>query len=125
MRVPRLYRDGKSKPEPIGESLAAIENIHGVLVWLPARLAVLGYAFSGSFDDALNCWRSYEQKSDLPFHRSNDEVVACVGKAAMTGFLEETPNSSAAARNAMRLVHRTLFIWVTVIGIMTISGRVV
>jgi membrane protein required for beta-lactamase induction len=103
-------------------TLAAIDTVHGVLVWVPARLAILGYAMSGSFDDALNCWRSYELHSDLPFHRSNDEVVACVGKAAMTGFLEETPNSSAAARNAMRLVHRTVFIWVTVIGLMTIFG---
>jgi len=103
-------------------SVAAVDNVHGVLVWIPARLAILGYALSGSFDDAMNCWRSYELKSDLPFHRSNDEVVACVGRAAMTGFLEETPNSSAAARNAMRLVHRTLFIWVTVIGLMTIFG---
>jgi membrane protein required for beta-lactamase induction len=92
------------------------------LVWLPARLAIVGYALSGSFDDAWNCWRSYELKSDLPFHRSNDEVVACVGKAAMTGFLEGSPNSSAAARNAMRLVIRTLFIWLTVIGLMTIFG---
>jgi membrane protein required for beta-lactamase induction len=58
----------------------------------------------------------------VPFHRSNDEVVACVGKAAMTGFLEETPNSSAAARNAMRLVTRTLFIWITVIAVMTLFG---
>jgi AmpE protein len=121
----RLAYRVERNAEAVAEPLAAIENVHGMLVWLPARLAILGYAFSGSFDDALNCWRSYEKKSDLPFHRSNDEVVACVGKAAMTGFLEEIPNSSAAARNAMRLVHRTLFFWVTVIGIMTISGRVV
>ncbi len=115
------YRAGRQTAD-FGKALAAVDNVHGVLVWLPARLAILGYALSGSFDDAMNCWRSYELHSDLPFHRSNDEVVACVGKAAMTGFLEETPNSSAAARNAMRLVHRTVFIWVTVIGLMTIFG---
>jgi membrane protein required for beta-lactamase induction len=108
--------------EGLDRILAAVENVHGALVWLPARLAIVGYALSGSFDDAWNCWRSYELKSDLPFHRSNDEVVACVGKAAMTGFLEGSPNSSAAARNAMRLVIRTLFIWLTVIGLMTIFG---
>ena len=34
----------------------------------------------------------------------------------MTGFLDQPPNSSAAARNAMRLVSRTLFIWVTIIA---------
>ena len=115
------YRFGRD-PTELQATVAAVDNVHGVLVWIPARLAILGYALSGSFDDALNCWRSYELKSDLPFHRSNDEVVACVGKAAMTGFLEETPNSVAAARNAMRLVHRTLFIWLTVIGLMTIFG---
>lgn len=115
------YSSGRSM-EGMGSILAAVENVHGVLVWVPARLAVVGYAFSGSFDDAWNRWRSYEPKSDLPFHRGNDEVVACVGKAAMTGFLEESPNSSAAARNAMRLVNRTVFIWVTVIGLMTIFG---
>lgn len=115
------YRQSRNVPG-LEAAVATIDNVHGVLVWVPARLAILGYALSGSFDDALNCWRSYELKSDLPFHRSNDEVVACVGKAAMTGFLEETPNSAAAARNAMRLVHRTIFIWLTVIGLMTIFG---
>lgn len=115
------YRAGRA-PDDVAAELGAVENVHGVLVWIPARLAILGYALSGSFDDALNCWRSYELKSDLPFHRSNDEVVACVGKAAMTGFLEGAPNSSIAAGNAMRLVHRTLFIWLTVIGLMTIFG---
>ena len=118
----RLYYRAGRDPDSVAAELAAIDNIHGILVWVPARLAILGYAFSGSFDDALNRWRSYELKSDLPFHRSNDEVVACVGKAAMSGLLEETPNSSAAARNAMRLIHRTLFIWLVAIGLMTLSG---
>ena len=109
-------------PDDGAGALAAVETVHGVLVWIPARLAVIGYAFSGSFDDAFNCWRNYELRAELPFHRSNDEVVACVGKAAMTGFLEEAPNSSAAARNAMRLVTRTVFIWITVIAVMTLFG---
>jgi len=58
----------------------------------------------------------------VPLDRRNDEVVARVGKAAMTGFLDEPPNSSAAARNSLRLVERTLFIWVTVIALLTIFG---
>ena len=118
----RVAYETSRDPGSVGGALAAVEMIHGVLVWVPARLAVVGYAFSGSFDDAFNCWRSYELRADLPFHRSNDEVVACVGRAAMTGFLEEKPNSSAAARNAMRLVTRTLFIWITAIAVMTLFG---
>jgi len=118
----RVAYDNSRQPDEAGKTLAAVEMVHGVLVWIPARLAVIGYALSGSFDDAFNCWRNYELRAELPFHRSNDEVVACVGKAAMTGFLEEDPNSSAAARNSMRLVTRTLFIWITVIAAMTLFG---
>ena len=118
----RVAYETSRNPDSFGGVLAVVEIVHGVLVWIPARLAALGYALSGSFDDAFNCWRNYELRADLPFHRSNDEVVACVGKAAMTGFLEEAPNSSAAARNAMRLVTRTLFIWITVIAVMTLFG---
>jgi membrane protein required for beta-lactamase induction len=45
-----------------------------------------------------------------------------VGRAAMSGILDEPANSSQAARNAMRLVTRTLFLWMIVIALMTIFG---
>jgi AmpE protein len=126
-RISHLFRqraayEASRHPDDATHALSAVEAVHGVLVWAPARLAAIGYALSGNFDDALNSWRDYELRSDLPFHRSNDEVVARVGKAAMSGSLAEAPNSSAAARSAMRLVTRTLFIWVTVIAVMTLFG---
>jgi membrane protein required for beta-lactamase induction len=40
----------------------------------------------------------------------------------MTRALEEPTNSSAGARNAMRLVTRTLFLWITLLALMTIAG---
>jgi membrane protein required for beta-lactamase induction len=100
----------------------AIEAIYGALKWIPARLAMLGYALSGSFDDAMNRWRSFDSSPGTPIDKRNDELVAAVGKAAMAGLLDEPPNSSAAARNSLRLVTRTLFIWVSVIALMTIFG---
>ena len=103
-------------------ALPAIERVYGVLAFVPVRLAALGYALSGSFDDALNGWQSYRRSEGIAFHHGNDQLVARVGKGAMTGFLDEPSNSSAAARNAMRLVTRTLFIWVTVIALLTIFG---
>jgi membrane protein required for beta-lactamase induction len=100
----------------------AIERIHALLLWVPVRLAALGYALSGSFDDALNNWRQQAARQGEPLHRRNDLLVAGVGRAAMTGFLEQPANSSLAARNAMRIVTRTLFIWMIVIALMTIFG---
>lgn len=113
---------GVGDPERVTPALPAIEAVNGVLVWLPARLAVLGYALSGNFDEAVNCWRQYELKSDLPFHHSNDQVAACVGKAAMGGTAADISDPSVAARRAMQLVFRTLFISVTVIAVMTLFG---
>src|SRR5690606_24093621 len=102
--------------------LPAAETLPGALAWLPARLAALGHALAGSFDDAANAWRSCTASPGRPFHVHTERLSAVVGKAAMTGFLEQPANSSAAARNALRLVMRTLFIWITVIALMTIFG---
>ncbi|HMB73200.1 MAG TPA: regulatory signaling modulator protein AmpE [Gammaproteobacteria bacterium] len=103
-------------------ALVAIEAIYGVLKWIPARLAMCGYALSGSFDDAMNAWRGEIAIDRVPIDVRNDLLVARVGKASMTGYLDEPDNSSAAARNSMRIVHRTVFIWVIVIALLTIFG---
>lgn len=102
--------------------LAPVEAIYGILKWVPARLAMLGYALTGSFDEAVNAWRDELDAGGRPIDERNDLLVARVGKSAMAGHLDEPANSSAAARNAMRIVHRTVFVWVSVIALLTIFG---
>jgi membrane protein required for beta-lactamase induction len=58
----------------------------------------------------------------MPIDKTNDALTAQVGKAAMIRALEEPTNSSAGARNALRLVTRTLFLWITLLALMTIAG---
>ena len=118
----RAAFEATREAETVRRALPAVELVHGVLALIPARLAALGYALAGSFDDAINGWRAYLRPDGVSVHASNSRLVAAVGKAAMTGFLEQPSNSSAAARNSMRLVMRTLFIWVTVIALMTLFG---
>lgn len=121
LRRRAAFESGRD-PELSRLALPAVERIYWLLNWAPARLAALGFALTGSFDDALNGWRAWKEVQGSPFHRSNDLLVASVGKGALSGFLEQPENSSAAARNAMRLVRRTIFVWVTVIALMTIFG---
>ncbi len=111
-------RDGQAADS----ALVAIESIYGLLKWIPARLAALGYLLTGSFDAGWLAWRRHRASEALPIDRRNDEVVALVGKAAMTNAADELPNSSAAARFSMQLVRRTLFLWGTAIGVMTLFG---
>lgn len=126
-RVSNLMRrravfESARDPELGAVVLPAAEALHGVLAWAPARLAALGYALGGSFDDAVNGWRSFSIPPGGAFRQGNDRLVAVVGKAAMTGYLQQPVNSSAAARNSLRLVMRALFIWLTVIALMTLFG---
>lgn len=119
--------------------LAAIEAIYGLLKWIPARLAMLGYALTGSFDDAMNAWRAGTDARQRPIDERNDLLIARVGKAALGFRLRdereaadeaagaddaEPESSSAAARSSMRLVRRTVFIWVIAIALMTLFGQV-
>jgi membrane protein required for beta-lactamase induction len=103
-------------------TLVAIEAIYGALKWIPARLAMLGYALTGSFDDAMNAWRRELVTPGMAIDHRNDLLIARVGRAAMTGALSQPENSSAAARNSMRIVQRTVFVWVSVIAVMTLFG---
>ena len=103
-------------------TVVAIEAIYGVLKWIPARLAMLAYALVGSFDDALIAWRKELKTPGMAIDQRNDLLIARVGRAAMAGALSEPANSSAAARNSMRIVHRTVFVWVSVIAVMTLFG---
>ena len=120
----RTAFEGIREPALAEKVAPAVELVHAVLLWVPVRMAALGFAMSGSFDDALNKWRSIAGGGQ-PLHRLNDALAAGVGRAAMSGVLDEPANSSQAARNAMRLVTRTLFIWMFVIALMTIFGGII
>lgn len=98
-----------------------IEKIHGVLSFVPARLAAVGYALSGSYDHAVDCWRDYESEPGTPFFRDSDAIAAAVGCGAL-GEARLQGDRAGAARGALRLVWRTLFIWLTVIALMTLFG---
>ena len=123
MRRRAVFEAGRARergdPEP--RYLIVVQSLFGLLAWIPARLLAVGYAMAGSFEDAVSDWRAYyEDCSDKFFHVS-DDVLACAGR----GAIREQFSSEAALqpiRAAMRLVNRTLLVWVTVISVLTIVG---
>ena len=101
----------------------AVQAVHGVLAWVPARLLAIGYALSGSFESARSNWRAYYLTCADKFFVVNDRVVACVGRGALgeSGPSDE-PMEVFATRSALRLVTRTLIIWLFFIAILTLVG---
>jgi len=101
---------------------ASITWLYAVLLWLPARLLALGYALSGHFDSALEGWRQAHQ--DTPQGAEGSErVLLLTGAGALgLGDTDFQNDSTAAVRAAMRLVWRTLTVWVVVLSLLVLAG---
>lgn len=96
--------------------------MHAVLVWLPARVLALTYALAGHFDAAIEGWRA-AQDEHPEGSEGSDEVLVMTGLGAL-GLDEDdfAAGGVPAVRSAMRLVWRTLTIWLVVIAVLILAG---
>lgn len=130
-RAATAYRQPDEEGQSVRPSFArAILRCHGVLAWPSARLLALGYALAGSFEDAVSDWRAYYQDTAEHFFEVSNDVLAAAGCGAQ-GVTPTGEDLSAdgvceleadAARSAMALVVRTLFVWITFIALATLLG---
>jgi AmpE protein len=97
--------------------------LHGLFAWLPARLLALGYAFAGSFEDAMAGWRKDYSREIVTFYEQTETILSRVGGGAL-GMQDEdkVPAPGERARAAMDLIVRTLWlIWCPIIAVMTLA----
>lgn len=99
---------------------AATIRLYGILAWLPAHLAALGYALAGSFEDAVTDLRSYYNTCGAQFFQMNSDVLVCAGLGALRGVEEEA--GIGRLRSALTLIQRTLIIWLVIYGLVTLFG---
>lgn len=96
----------------------SISRLYSLLVWLPARLVALGYALSGHFEAAIEGWRRLHQEHAYGSEVS-ERLLDITGSAALAGGDDDV---QPPARAAMRLVWRTLTIWLVIISLLTLAG---
>ncbi|MGA9851540.1 MAG: regulatory signaling modulator protein AmpE [Gammaproteobacteria bacterium] len=104
------------------EFVSAVGRLHGVLAWIPAHLAALGYALAGSFEDAVSELKAFYANSTLRFFQVNDDLLVCTGLGALRPSAEES--GTGRLRAALLLVRRTLIIWMVVYALITLFGWV-
>jgi AmpE protein len=101
----------------------ALQGIYAVLAWVPARLLALGYAMAGSFDAAFASWRALISER-LGFFENNDAILMHVGRGALgTGATQGS--DLERCRAALQLVWRALLIWLVVVSLLVLFGRIV
>ena len=108
-----------------GAHSEAAMNLHKILMWPSTRLQALGFALGGSLVDALEGWRSVEGESlDI-----SGDIVTTSGLWALqyrTLSASEFEDENSAYINwlteAQALANRTLIVWLTILGVMTIGG---
>jgi len=105
----------------------ALALLHGLLAWLPARLAAGTYALAGSFEDAVGNWRiAVDQAAESLLDRS-EGLLARVGRASLQPSLAGLPPEAldaATARGAWRIVSRSTWIWLAAIASLVLVGYV-
>ena len=128
----RVMFESVREEEPVNleNSLRAIFRVHGALAWIPARLLGLGYAMAGSFEEAVSDWRRYYQNTAEHFFEISQDVIAASGCGALGRAMQSEVGEGQevclveanTVRAAMRLVNRTVWVWMTAIAVLTLVG---
>lgn len=103
----------------------AVRNLYNVLIWPTSRLLAVGFALAGSLVDALEGWR---EVSGTTIDCSED-IIRKTGLSAIQYQKRESENEEEQhavylghLHEIQTLVNRALIIWLTILGLMTISG---
>jgi membrane protein required for beta-lactamase induction len=99
--------------------------LHGLLAWIPARLAAFGYALAGSFEDAVGSWRIAVDRAAEGLLDRTEDLLARVGKASLQpslAGLESAALDVATASGAWRIVLRAAWIWLAVVALLVLAG---
>ena len=120
----RLVNILKFKYQDVHGSYAdSVRHLNNILGWPSARLFALGNALAGNMIEAIEAWRANEEIS----FNVNETVLISTGFGALhyrpgTDMQEDNLDRSYWVREAQGLINRTLIVWLTVLGIMTIAG---
>lgn len=110
---------------PVSDALktAASQAWH-VMDWVPARVTALGFAFVGSFEEAVDSWRQREAQ----FPGDNNGVVLAATAGAVNVKLgdADSPGSGQTPqpvhlRAVVGLVWRTVVMWMVFLALLSLA----
>ena len=95
-----------------------------VMDWIPARITAIGFAFVGSFEEAIDGWR----QSEAQFPGDSNGVVLAATAGALNVKLGEADSSGAGdipqpihLRAVVGLVWRTVVMWMVFLALLSLA----
>jgi adenosylcobinamide-phosphate synthase len=92
--------------------------------WIPVRLTALGFAFVGSFEEAVDSWRQYAAR----YPDDNDGVVLAATAGSINVQLGEPEQGSDGRvpqsvhlRAFVGLVWRTVVMWMVILALLSLA----
>lgn len=126
----RLSAELKRRDDIGGEGLSRSAAYWVALLdWVPARLAALAFALSGSFEHTIAALRKYFYTGMANLEADNHEVLAQSGSEAvmLEHYLKDEVDGRLVAiimGLVSNLLLRALAIWIGIIALMTISNLI-
>jgi adenosylcobinamide-phosphate synthase len=110
---------------PVSAAFQSAANAAWALIdWLPARITAMGFAFVGSFEDAIESWRQYEAQS--PTH--NDGIILAATAGAVNVRLDTREGEDSGQtpqplhlRAVVGLVWRTVVMWMVFLALLSLA----
>lgn len=92
--------------------------------WFPSRMTALGFAFVGSFEEAIDCWR----KHALAHPSDNDGIVLAASAGALNVQLAPAALQEGAPvpqtehlRAVVGLVWRAVVMWMVILALLSMA----
>ncbi len=126
MRRRTVFESVRRPDATIARAAHAATLVHGLLAWVPARLAALGYALAGSFEDAIGNWRAAVEGAGAGLLGRSEDLLARVGRGSLQPSLEGVDAAGldvATARGAWRIVARAAWMWLAAIALLVLAGH--
>ncbi len=101
---------------------SAVRDLYRIMVWLPARLVVVGFALAGSFVDTVSLWKSFTE-----IWRTDSDTLLIesgIGAISHEPHDEEGSPDLEGVNQTMALVKRTLLVWLAALALLTLTGWV-
>jgi adenosylcobinamide-phosphate synthase len=124
--VPRYWteRERRTPGIPSPALLTSARFAWHLIDWIPARITALAVAMAGSFEEAMDSWRSQSPDRVRAGHTENDAIMLSAAMGAMgltSGTAPDQPLQLGHLRTVVGLVWRVVVIWLLVLGLMTLA----